>query len=650
MAIHQPRPLTPRSNGPNPTAQKPFGAKLTDQGGKPAPGAWNASTRTPIGSPRNVQHPVPLSPSLDDWNRMSPDEQARYFAQQKTGSPTGSLAGAKEPAPAPVPLAPVSAVSAPSRASILNRTATPTPTPSPVPLAPRQVESGPQPSRMSGFDSRSPVVTWTGGSIIPKLPAGGPEVVSRPAPSSADIAPRGSGPGGRVMSGSEAAANLAQTRALIAPHGGKPLPLEPTAQSVLAARDAARVAEVAGTGKTVETGYGTASSRNAPTGEKLAPAVTTNTGIVRNQPAAVPATPPNWQQQITAKYPQIGVEGSPENKAFIAAHNAGKGAAGYDPMKVADSISGPNGDRPFTPPEPVGTTAPAQRVAGSNAHPSLIERTPEQQKSIDDEYASNYNADGSPKEKPSTPGPLKTDRLSALTTPGAPLPDTSRSVLSPRPAVRLSQSNPNDPTASGTPIIQPGMPVGGIEKGAAPAVAAGSEVNRSPLSPSGISGIAPTTKPFAYSDPAAPTNTGKGPLSPMAASGATPVPTPPMLAGQDTSASAKYQSPDPNALPLSPKPWPTTPQIQPTHMPSTAAQSGDAMQQATTPQMTPTHMDQSQFTPKTTPANWPSPDWAGPDSSASASDNDELKKRPAWVSGTPGQSMQSPMKQEDAYA
>lgn len=152
-----------------------------------------------------------------------------------------------------------------------------------------------------GAKGGTSAVPWTGGSIAQKLAPGAAETVSRPAPTSADIAPHGSGPGGRVMNGSEAAANLAQTRALIAPHDPSQAPRQPSAESVLASHDAAVANQAtrtaAGTGNVVQTPYGTASSRQL-----------------------------NWQEQIVKAHPEIGVKDSPENKAFLQQYNQAKTA------------------------------------------------------------------------------------------------------------------------------------------------------------------------------------------------------------------------------------------------------------------------------------------------------------------------------------
>lgn len=76
-----------------------------------------------------------------------------------------------------------------------------------------------------------------------------------------------------------------------------------------------------------------------------------------------PATPAlNWQQQIVAKYPQVGVAGSPENKAFVEQYLTHKDPA--QAMGTADTLFAPkepnvadlNGDA--TPPTPAVITPP----------------------------------------------------------------------------------------------------------------------------------------------------------------------------------------------------------------------------------------------------------------------------------------------------
>lgn len=90
-----------------------------------------------------------------------------------------------------------------------------------------------------------------------------------------------------------------------------------------------RVAAAAGTGQAVQTPYGSVSSRPGTwldtVGDKYGK---------------------DWQKQVTDKYPQIGVAGSPENATFVASlktAHASDPSMNFerDPMKIADSVVNP---------------------------------------------------------------------------------------------------------------------------------------------------------------------------------------------------------------------------------------------------------------------------------------------------------------------
>lgn len=88
------------------------------------------------------------------------------------------------------------------------------------------------------------------------------------------------------------------------------------------AKDAAKVAAVAGTGDAAMTQYGTASSRMVPAGTPTTAAIVSNTGVIHPQSNVEKWNDvhgADWQQKLVAQYPQIGVLGSPENAAFVAA-------------------------------------------------------------------------------------------------------------------------------------------------------------------------------------------------------------------------------------------------------------------------------------------------------------------------------------------
>lgn len=104
----------------------------------------------------------------------------------------------------------------------------------------------------------------------------------------------------------------------------------------------------AGTGATTLTPYGTASSRTATRDEIAEPPMTpissdrTATGVIHGDPGS------NWQKQVVANHPEIGVAGSPANLAYVAAHKAATAAGQpFDPHQLAaDTMQGlrPNTD------------------------------------------------------------------------------------------------------------------------------------------------------------------------------------------------------------------------------------------------------------------------------------------------------------------
>ncbi len=101
-----------------------------------------------------------------------------------------------------------------------------------------------------------------------------------------------------------------------------------------------------GTGNTLTSTYGGGSSHpgapvdlqgptlsGAPLGS--APAVTSSTGVQRV---------PDWQQQVTAAHPEIGVAGSEGNKAYVAAYSKAqtdKGVGKFDPVQLAHDTMSP---------------------------------------------------------------------------------------------------------------------------------------------------------------------------------------------------------------------------------------------------------------------------------------------------------------------
>lgn len=217
------------------------------------------------------------------------------------------------------------------------------------------------------------------------LAPGMPETHSHPMPSRSDIAPLPSN------SKKGDAVNLARNMALYANHDAPAAAPTPKAGPMYAgagnnapfrgstpeeiaefrATDpnvAANTATTAaaGTGKSVVTPYGTASSRTAAPAEATVAALNapaspikdangTQTGVGRPGPAKIP-----WQNQVLAAHPEIGVKDSPQNKAFVAAYKGGK----VQPGKELDF------SHTLYPNAAQGATAGAQgSLAGVHANP-----------------------------------------------------------------------------------------------------------------------------------------------------------------------------------------------------------------------------------------------------------------------------------------
>lgn len=94
--------------------------------------------------------------------------------------------------------------------------------------------------------------------------------------------------------------------------------------------------EAAGTGKVVKNPYGTGSSTVVKAGTPEQPATVTDTGVVRDK-----SDP--WDVALVKKYPQIGIAGTPENKAFVEKYKAFQAQASADPNSSYDM--GANGHR-----------------------------------------------------------------------------------------------------------------------------------------------------------------------------------------------------------------------------------------------------------------------------------------------------------------
>lgn len=165
---------------------------------------------------------------------------------------------------------------------------------------------------------------WTGPSTAYKPGPGSGETRALKAP---DLTPPPRpGPG---ASPAERQAWMDKT-AQINSQAGKPLDTLPQNQP-LAQASATKIADNAATenaGKsaksgvpsTVDTQYGTAGVSYAPQ--------------------------QNWQQQLVAKYPTLGIAGHPDNVAFVKAYKDAAKNGTPDHAALADSIVGPSGDQP----------------------------------------------------------------------------------------------------------------------------------------------------------------------------------------------------------------------------------------------------------------------------------------------------------------
>lgn len=122
----------------------------------------------------------------------------------------------------------------------------------------------------------------------------------------------------------------------------------------------AAVGAARGTDQSVQTPYGPVSSRFLKTGTPETQATVTDTGVSR--PAADP-----WQVALVKKYPNIGVAGTPENKAFVENYKQAEASGGsFDPAvdghRIADSMFGmKEGDTALSP--QTDSTSPTSETA-----------------------------------------------------------------------------------------------------------------------------------------------------------------------------------------------------------------------------------------------------------------------------------------------
>lgn len=124
---------------------------------------------------------------------------------------------------------------------------------------------------------------------------------------------------------------------------------------------------IAGTGEIAQTPYGPVSSRLPSPGEFLAKAKTSSTGITRYpMSAASDRWGTDWQHKIVADHPEVGQEGTPENKAFVAAMKSNPTA---NPWTVAQSVYGGSTGHP-SPALAAKPTGPSEfDEAGAGAAP-----------------------------------------------------------------------------------------------------------------------------------------------------------------------------------------------------------------------------------------------------------------------------------------
>lgn len=96
----------------------------------------------------------------------------------------------------------------------------------------------------------------------------------------------------------------------------------------------------------------------------------------------------NWQQQLVAKYPTLGIAGHPDNVAFVKAYKDAAKNGTPDHFTLADSIVGPNSDQPtpegqvpqFGVPnalQPQNRTASTAQTVGKAIHdaPGVVSKT-----------------------------------------------------------------------------------------------------------------------------------------------------------------------------------------------------------------------------------------------------------------------------------
>lgn len=268
------------------------------------------------------------------------------------------------------------------------------------------------------------------------------------------------------------------------------LPLPPVAVPATPANPA--TAAAAGTGATVATPYGTGSSHYVPKGTVEAPAVVSDTGVQR-QPTET------WQQAILRKYPKVGIEGSPENLAFVENFKQLQATAAKDPSFKFD----PNVD--------------SHRIAGRLFDNDPVFRAKQDAKS--------------------NPSQADLNRLPSTPAPAAPVASTPATPAAPIP---VQGSNPGELFASAAArVAQKAQAVGYTNPGQFI-----TDIIRPPAAPAAapISSIADLRMQDAKPNP--PYDLTSGTAAPPA------VPTPPIptTSAQPTSASTGASAP----LPLPP--------------------------------------------------------------------------------------------------
>lgn len=172
-----------------------------------------------------------------------------------------------------------------------------------------------------------------------------------------------------------------------------------------------KIAAAALTGQTVQTPYGTVSSRPPNWQDNIADKYGKN-----------------WQQDVIDKYPKIGQAGTPENAQFVAAvkmaHEDPNSGYEKDPMKIADFATSTLAAEPTGPVTPFGkgTVAAGGAVPAQTTVPPIAQgATAVASSAVPADSAPQFGAMGATMNKlgynPSSPNPTITPPVSAPPSP-----------------------------------------------------------------------------------------------------------------------------------------------------------------------------------------------------------------------------------------